>query len=499
MLRFCAQSVTIRPAEIKRFPFPGSVSRFFGGWYTVRMFVLPLTALPFFAQVNRFVVAYSGGLDSHVLLHAAAAMRERLEGRELVALHVNHGLSARADDWSAHCAAQCEALGVALVDRRVDATPRPGESPEATARALRYQAFAASMRAGDCLLTAHHQDDQAETLLIQLLRGAGPRGLAAMPEYSAFAEGWHARPLLGYARDALQEVARQAGLSWIDDESNSDTRFERNFLRHEILPRLKSRYPAAASTLSRAARLCGEAADLLVTTAREDLALVRGGGKEGAKEGVKEDKEEGALSVSGLQVLGEVRARNLLHQWCRDRGLPTPSAAQLQCIWDEVVGAGVDSEPVVGWVGGEARRYRDALFFDRPLPAHDASRCLPWDGRQRLSIPAAGSGGLMGELLGELYAEPVQGQGIALAVLGQRWLEIRFRQGGEQLRPAGRAGHHALKKLFQEAGIPPWRRDRIPLLYADGQLLAVAGLWVAQEAAAAADEPGLVLRWTARG
>lgn len=453
------------------------------------MFSLPLTGLPFFSRIKRFVVAYSGGLDSHVLLHAVAGMRERLEGRGVVALHVNHGLSARADQWSAHCAAQCEVLGVGLVDLRVDARPRPGESPEAAAREVRYQAFAGFLEEGDCLLTAHHQDDQAETLLLQLLRGAGPRGLAAMPEYSAFAQGWHARPLLGYARDALHEVARQAGLSWIEDDSNSDTRFERNFLRHEILPRLKARYPAMAATLSRSARLCGEAADLLVTTAREDLLRVQ--------------REGGSLSVDGLQALGEVRARNLLHQWCRERGLPTPTAAQLQCVWDEVIGAGVDSEPVVCWAGGEARRYRDALFIDRPLPAHDVGRSLAWDGRTPLSIPAAASGELLGEplgeLLGELQAERVRGQGIALAALDNRRLEIRFRQGGEQLRPAGRAGHHALKKLFQEAGVPPWRRERIPLLYADGRLLAVAGLWVAQEAAAAAGEPGLVLHWAARG
>jgi tRNA(Ile)-lysidine synthase len=332
---------------------------------------------------------------------------------------------------------------------------------------------------GDCLLTAHHQDDQAETLLIQLLRGAGPRGLAAMPAFANFQHGWHARPLLAYSRDELLDYAQQAQLSWIDDESNSDTRFDRNFLRHEIMPRLKSRFPAMASTLSRSAGLCAEAAELLANMAADDLSRVR--------------LDEDSVSVSSLQIMGEVRARNLLHQWCRDRGLSTPTAAQLQCVWDEVIGASADSEPVVSWAGGEARRYRDALFMGSPLAAHDATQSITWDGHQRLLIPALGSA------LGELHVEQVLGQGISPAALENRRLEIRFRQGGEQLRPVGREGHHALKKLFQEAGIPPWLRDRIPLLYADDQLLAVAGRWVAHEAAAKPDELGVCLRWSAMG
>lgn len=431
-----------------------------------------LSDLPFFTTVKRFVVAYSGGLDSHVLLHRVAALLddERLE-KKIVAVHINHGLSVQAGQWTSHCAAQCEALGVLFHNINVDAKSVSGESPEAAARAARYRAFREFMQPGDCLLTAHHQDDQAETLLIQLLRGAGPRGLAAMPVYADFAAGWHARPLLAFSRGELRDYAQQAGLSWIDDESNSDTRFDRNFLRHEIMPALKSRFPGMAATLSRSATLCAEAAELLAEVAADDLAQVQ--------------VDAGSFSVNGLQALGEVRARNLLHQYCRDHGLSTPSAAQLQCVWEEVIGAAEDSEPVVSWAGGEARRYRDTLFIGTPLPEHDATLTLPWDGTQALSIRG----------LGKLLAEEVAGQGVAQQALAGRYLEIRFRQGGEKLRPAGREGHHALKKLFQEAGVPPWRRDRIPLLYADGQLLAVAGHWLEHAAAAQADEPGLVLRW----
>jgi tRNA(Ile)-lysidine synthase len=439
------------------------------------MLTSAIKSLPIYPNIQRFLIAYSGGLDSHVLLHSLAKEQQDLGEVQLLAVHINHGLSANADKWAAHCAEQCAQLGVAFKQLEIDARAEVGESPEAAAREGRYDIIASLMEEGDCLLTAHHQDDQAETLLLQLLRGAGPRGLAAMPAYARFAEGWHARPLLGFRREQLLAYAEEAGLSWVDDETNSDTRYERNFLRHDILPLLKNRYPALAATLSRSAGLCAEAAELLATVAREDLTAVQ--------------RDEQSLSVTALQMLGEVRSRNLLHQWCRDRGLPTPSAAQLQCVWQEVIGAAVDSEPVVSWPGAEARRFRDVLYIDQPLPAHDAAQCLPWDGQQELAISP----------LGRLHAEPVVGQGIAQSALQGRQLTIRFRQGGEQLRPVGRDGHHSLKKLFQEAGIPPWQRERIPLLYADDELLAVAGLWVAQEAAARGDESGLSLRWSIPG
>lgn len=438
------------------------------------MLELSLTRLPFFTNVKRFIVAYSGGLDSHVLLHMISVLRADLDQRAIMAVHVNHGLSDNAQQWVAHCQAQCEKLGVPLQQFEIDARAEVGESPEAVARDGRYAIFTSIMEEGDCLLTAHHEDDQAETLLIQLLRGAGPRGLASMPEFAGFAAGWHARPLLGDSREMLLEYAQQHDLSWIDDESNSDTRFDRNFLRHEIMPKLKTRFPGMAATLSRSAGLCAEAAELLATTAAEDLAQLQ--------------LSDESLSVTGLRALGEIRARNLLHQWCRDRNLSTPSAAQLQCVWDEVIGAAEDSEPVVSWPGGEARRYRDALFIRSPLKAHDTRMCIAWDGEHPLSIAG----------LGSLHAEKVPGQGIQPAVFARGNFELRFRQGGEQLRPAGRQGHHALKKLFQEAAIPPWRRERIPLLYSDDQLLAVAGLWVADEVAVSAGEEGMSLVWVAQ-
>ncbi len=440
-----------------------------------------LSTLPALKHIKRYWVAYSGGLDSHVLLHSLATQRRLPGGAELRAVHVNHGLSGRAADWARHCETQCAALGVPLQSLTVDARAGPGESPEAAARHARYRAIAALMRAEDCLLTAHHQDDQAETLLLQLLRGAGPRGLAAMPVLAPFADGWHARPLLDHRREALLAYAEEQGLQWVDDESNFDTGFDRNFLRHEIFPKLKQRFPAAASTLARSAGLCAEAGELLDQRAQADL------------DGLQ--SEDGTLSADGLRGLGEVRARNALYHWIRQRGKATPSAAQMARVWQDVLGGSADSQPLVAWGGVTLRRYRDAIFLGEaerragpPLAAH-----WPVEEGGYRNLRFAGLGVLS---LGENVVGTRDGAlSLSRGPLAGHTLEVRFRQGGERLQPAGRAGRHALKKLLQEAGVPPWLRDRLPLLFLHGELIAVAGLSVAEGYAADAGDEPLWLDW----
>ena len=444
------------------------------------MTISPATILaglaPFFeskrSPVKRYWIAYSGGLDSHVLLHALTRQRELLTGACLEAVHINHALSPNAKQWAEHCAQQCARLRIPLHQITVNARAGAGASPEAAARAARYQALAELLQAGDCLLTAHHQDDQAETLLLQLLRGAGPKGLAAMPLVAAFAGGWHARPLLGVRRDEIQRYAQQQQLAWIDDESNFDTGFDRNFLRHDIMPRLMSRFPAVAQTLSRSAALCSEAAEILAETATSDITAIK--------------LSEQSLSATGLRKLGEVRGRNALHHWIHACGLPVPSAAHLQRLWQDVVCSAVDSEPSVAWAGAQARRYRDQVFVSKPLSVVDVSQCFTWDGSTVLNISG----------LGALSLQAVSGQGISAENLAGQKLEVRFRQGGERIQPAGRQGHHSLKKLFQEAGIPPWQRERIPLLYLGDELIAVAGLWIAQEVACKKQQQGFLLVWS---
>lgn len=439
------------------------------------MLKLILKDLPVFTDAKRFIVAYSGGLDSHVLLHAIAKESGQQVGAKILAVYVNHGLSPNSNLWAEHCEEQCSLLGVSFQQITVDASPLEGESPEAVAREVRYQAFADLVREGDCLLTAHHQDDQAETLLIQLLRGAGPRGLAAMPVLADFGLGWHARPMLDVDRSELEVYAHEHSLSWVDDESNFDTGYDRNYLRHEILPLLKKRFPAAAATISRTSQLCAEAADLLADSARSDYQSI--------------DLGEDKLSANDLYELGELRARNVLHQWFRDHNFSTPTAAQMQRIWEDVICTADESCPLVTWSGVEVRRYRDVVYVSLAKTTHDAGQVLQWDMIEPLSIVNSGQLSCTGHRAKEDY------QLLSEKLLAGRTIEVRFRQGGEEVQPAGRKGHHSLKKLFQEEGIPPWERERLPLLFVDNDLIAVADLWIADGFSAESGALGLEISW----
>ncbi len=422
---------------------------------------------------RRYRLAFSGGLDSHVLLHALAALGEGL-GAPASAIHVDHGLHSESGAWAAHCARVAGELGVPLELRRVDGRPASGESPEAAARHARYAALAACLEAGDCLLTAHHQDDQAETLLLQLLRGAGPKGLAGMPSAAPFGPGLHRRPLLGFARAELRAYAEAHGLRWLEDPSNADTGLRRNLLRHTILPELRASWPAVARTLSRSAGHCAEAAALMEELAAADLDAA---GAEDAP---------GGLALAALRRLSPARRHNLLRHWLERQGLPLPHLAHLARVDADLLGVREDAAPVVAWPGAELHRYRGALFALPPLPALPEGLRLTWDGEGVLELPDG---------LGRLEWARADGAGLAPARLAGARLEVAFRGGGERLRPAGRAHHHPLKKLFQEWGVPPWLRPRLPLLYVDGQLAAVAGLAVADEFRAVAGAVGALPRW----
>ena len=429
------------------------------------------------AGARHIWVGYSGGLDSHALLYALASTNSELTKLipdvKICALHVHHGLNKAADQWQEHCVTVCQSLSIPLEIVHVDASPAPGESPEAAARNVRYQAFNQVIQNGDCLLTAHHQDDQAETVLLQLLRGSGPRGLAAMPACTEFGNGWHVRPLLNFSRSELENYAQQKGLDWIEDSSNIDTRFDRNFIRHEILPVLKSRWPAAASTISRAAGHSAEASRILDEVAGMDLQEVR-------------LQQSGQLSVSGLKNLSDTRKRNCLRVWLHGQGLPLPTTVQLEHVIHDVLDAAQDATPYVHWQGAEIRRYRDALFAMPPLPGHDATQVIDWDCHQPLSIPG---------LSGGLRAIPVMGKGLQASRCLKGGIQVRFRRGGELCQPVGRSHTHAVKKLMQEYGVPPWERDRIPMFYLNDRLAGVGKLWVCEGFQAREGEKGLEMDW----
>jgi tRNA(Ile)-lysidine synthase len=415
-------------------------------------------ALPAGGKPVTVHVAYSGGRDSHVLLHWLAGHRALLAPHRLAALHVDHGLQSQAARWATHCQRVCEALHVPFEVLTVDARPASGESPEAAARAARYRAFAARLAAGDLLLTAHHQADQAETVLLALLRGAGPAGTAAMPLRRRLGAGWLVRPLLDWPAARLAAYAAAHELAWVDDPSNRDTRYDRNFLRHAVLPLLAGHWPHAAAALARHAAHAGEAQALLA-----DLAGLDGG-------------TETTLSVSRLEPLSPARRRNLLRGWLRRHGVPVPSHRRLEELLRQALAAAADRQPCLELGAHAVRVWRGRLYLTaQPLPPVPAPR------RWRLTEPLCLPGG------GCLQATPAVGDGIAADRLGEPpCIEVRFRDSAGA--PAG------LKQRLQRSGLPPWWRGQLPLLFGDGQLLQVAGQ--APLAPAAPGQAGWCVRWT---
>lgn len=418
-------------------------------------------------------IAFSGGLDSAVLLHVAAATWPGC----VRAVHVNHQIQPQAADWAAHCQQRCDALEVRLTVLTVQVPAGTGEGPEAAARRVRYSALATELRADELLVTAHHQDDQAETLLLNLLRGSGPDGLAGAPARTPFANGWLCRPLLGVPRRWLLEYARAVGLTWIEDPSNTDTRLDRNRLRREILPALEMRWPAAREAFVRSARLAADAAGLMRELAAADARAVL---------------RDGRIRLPALRTLSEPRQRNLLRYLCRERFGSAPPEARLREGLAQLLGAGVDRHPLLAWQDGEIRRYDEALYLLAPM------RLSPPGGAPGWSLPARpGACVELGEGLGRLRLVPVTGRGLAIARLPDT-LHVGLRAGGERLQPADAAHHRELKSLLRDRRILPWMRPRLPLLHAGNELVAVAHLWVAAGYAAVGTEPGLAVQWEQR-
>jgi tRNA(Ile)-lysidine synthase len=428
------------------------------------------SALSVLPECSGLLVAFSGGRDSTVLLHALTRLAPDV-GRPLRVVHVNHGLQPGAADWAAHCRDFCRSHGLALRTLDIDATAPRGQSPEAWARQCRYQALARALRPGEVLVTAHHQHDQAETVLLQLLRGAGPKGLSAMSGCAPFGSGWHARPMLSCTRDQIDAYARCHGLQWCDDPSNAQARYDRNFLRHDVLPRVAGRWPAWAATLARAAVWQADAATILAQVAEADLVVA---GEQDGK----------VMVIERLLDLDPARRRNLLRYWLQRCGLAPPHAVQL----DEILKAAevrADADICVRWQGGELRRHRGRLHAMPILPATDPALVLAWTD---LSVPLALP-------LGRLVASLQPGRGLSARRLLGRNLAVRFRQGGERCRPAGRPHSQTLKRLMQDHAIPSWLRPRMPLLYCGGELAAVGDEWVCEPFQAQPGESGWVLAW----
>ncbi len=426
-----------------------------------RLAELPNTA-------HRYAVAFSGGMDSTVLL---AALQRLTPRQPLRALHIDHGLHPESASWERHCRSVADSLGVGYESRRCPVAEAPGQSLEARAREVRYGMLAELMAPGETLLTAHHADDQLETILLRLLRGSGVKGLRGIAGGYEFGSGYLARPLLRVPRDEILEVARAWELEWIEDPSNRDLRFDRNFVRAELAPRMKSRWPAAERTVGRAARQMADAHEILEDIAGSDAQAI---------------DNPACIRCAALLEISPPRRRNLLRHLIGRVGLPVPDSRQMATLLKALDVQRPDARTRVQWPGAEARTYRGRLYLFPPLCPGSAdgysgpiSRYESWSGPE-----------------GKVSLVPGTGPGLPAAWAAEGF-RIRFRMGGERFKPLRRSHSRPLKKWLQEAGVPPWLRTRIPLLYRSNQLVAVGDLWVSAAVEGITDSEGAwQVRWT---
>lgn len=399
-------------------------------------------------DVTRFWVAYSGGLDSYVLLHKLHQEMQNYPEKKLHAIHINHHLHPHADLWQQHCRNICDALGVALEIVSIEVNPASGESLEEVARNKRYEALCHFIHSKDCLLTAHHQDDQAETLLLQLFRGAGPKGLASMPYIASFSEGYHARPFLNLERKILLEYASLHELKWIVDESNENISFDRNFLRHRILPLVKERWPSAAKSMSRSAKLCGQTIQILQQTIANDLSKV-----------ILQDE---TLDIPQLNKFNFIRQTEIIRHWLMQKNISLPSEKKLLEILTTVINARRDANPYVKWKNGEVRRFRNGLYA---FNHHHANNDLPltWNLKTPLKLPLTSR---------FLSAQKKHGKGLLLPTFSN--LDVKFNVRGLRCKITD-GPTRTLKNLFQEWKVPPWERPHVPLLFHGDKLVAIVG------------------------
>lgn len=416
-------------------------------------------------------VAFSGGPDSTALLHALAQLPEARQ-RGLRALHVDHGLHADSAEWAKHCAIFCESLGVPLVSIRVSVDDSRGEGLEAAARRARYTAFAEQLGDGEWLALAHHRDDQVETVLLKLLRGAGPEGLGGMRTLRSFAQGFLWRPLLETPRDALRGYLAGHALPCIDDPANADPRFGRNVLRREILPHITEHWPHAEAAILHSAQLCRITSDYTSDAANAALDSLR--------------RESDTLDAPGWLALPEAIRAAVLDAWLHASALPAPPDASRAELERQARNAAADRVPVIAWPGAEVRVWDARLHAMAPLsPLPDAWQAT-WHG-DPLALPA--DCGYL-ELLSAETNKP-----LAYDTPFDSSLTVRLRRGGERIKPVGDPHTRELRDLFQQARVPPWLRARCPLIYLDDELIAVADLWVSERGRTVFDPCGLKPHW----
>ena len=396
-------------------------------------------------ETRQFLVGFSGGADSTALLHALYENRAELQA-PFHAIHFHHGLNAGADDWQQHCREFCLERGIEFTSRNLEIRQVSGTSTEEESRNLRYQAIGETLQAGDIYLTAHHADDQAETLFLNLMRGSGVEGLAGIPDLRRLGKGWVARPLLNTGRDELEAFLNRHDIAWLEDPSNKDESFDRNFLRNSLFPQLETRWPGVVRRLTRSARTAR-----MTATALADFL-------DAHCEALLCDRYKMPLSPL-LQLKSPMRAL-VLRQWLRRQEIPALSEARLNEFLRQLATATSDGQPEVRWGGWQLKRFGGLIWLqDNNIPVLQSG--INWTAGMTLEL--GNSVGCL-QLRGNEVSIPTGWQAGA-------------RQPGGRIRLREQAARRKLKDLFRESGIPPWMRAGIPVLYWDGEAVAV-GDWL---------------------
>jgi len=435
-----------------------------------------------FNKANHLYVGYSGGLDSHVLLHVII---ELIGKKRITAVHVNHQLSSNSDIWQKHCEDRCLEIGVDIICKTVSIKNR-GTGIEDAARNARYSVFEKLLKKNDLLILAHHADDQIETMLFRLFRGSGIKGMSGMPISRLLGNGELFRPLLPFFRRDLESYASANQINWIEDDSNLDIAFDRNFIRHKLIPTINERWPNSSFKLNRSANIFAESDFLINILAQKDFKIVK----------EVSERVGWSISIDKLNGFEIIRQKNILRYWFNLHNLTLPSHAVLDNALNQMIGSKIDAEPIVSWGDLQLRRFNKKLYL-LPLNFEDPNysvknkkgrellekNSIKWDGSSHLILPDSSS----------LCVKLKMKGGLRIDV--KKNLEIRFRSGGERCKPQGRSGSNTLKKLFQEYSLEPWLRNNIPLIYIDNRLAAVGDLWVCDEFCAEPDELGIQLEW----
>ncbi len=414
---------------------------------------------------TELLIALSGGVDSVVLLSLAAGL-DKQNLCSVRAVYVDHGLQKQSVAWGDHCASLCETLAVSFEFVAVDVDLQSGLSPESAARDARYSAMKTMLRADEYLCTAHHAEDQAETLLLQLFRGAGINGLASMPEVRDFGAGYLFRPLLQASQSEIIDYAKLRNLSWVEDPSNTDLRYDRNFLRHELLPMIEQRWPQVAQRISRSAAHCAEAVVLTSELAVKDF-LSRDANSHDVNSKVISSHDVnllGKMSVSQIRSLSHVRQKNLLRHWISSQGFQTPSTVQLEQLLKDLVHGKEEGQGCVAFGAAEVARYQDNLClakrgsFDSLADFEYQWVCS--------DVPL-----FIAELDWQLDAVARDN----LKPFIGKTLVVRNRRGGERWRPDPAGRSTSVKSMLQQRGVPPWLRSRILFVFHDQVLVDICG------------------------